>query len=103
MRPTRFSVEHIPRSMSPNGHIDSAPKDFVVFGLETSEHDPNPVNLGRFTYDDMGEPIQFFEVSVEHQTDRIFKFIDLNILSNHGNINYTCLYRFRVHGDRGTH
>jgi SUN domain-containing protein 1/2 len=97
MRPTRFSVEHIPKSMSPTGTIDSAPKDFVVFGLENSDQDPNPVNLGRFTYDDNGDPIQMFESA---PTDRTFKFIELNILSNHGNINYTCLYRFRVHGSR---
>ena len=97
MRPTRFSVEHIPKSMSPSGNIDSAPKDFVVFGLEASDQDANPVNLGKFSYDDQGEPIQMFESVV---TDKVFKFIELNILSNHGNVNYTCLYRFRVHGNR---
>lgn len=97
MRPTRFSIEHIPKSMSPNGSIDSAPKDFFVFGLETSDHDPNPILLGRFTYDDNGEPIQMFDSAV---TDKTFKFIELNIVSNHGNVNYTCLYRFRVHGNR---
>ena len=97
MSPTKFSIEHIPKSMSPNGNIDSAPKDFVVYGLESSEQDPNPIKLGRFTYDDEGEPIQMFQVE---ENDRTFKYIELNILSNHGNINYTCLYRFRVHGNR---
>ena len=29
MKPTRFSMEHIPKSLSPNGKIDSAPKDFA--------------------------------------------------------------------------
>merc|ERR1712061_262669 len=40
--PTRFSMEHISKSMSPSGKIDSAPKDFVVYGLKT-EKDKNPV------------------------------------------------------------
>ena len=96
MRPTRFSLEHIPRSLSPNGKIDSAPKDFAVFGL-TQEFDPKPVELGRFTYDNMGEPLQFFDVG-NVGDEMSFDFVELNILSNHGNANYTCLYRFRVHG-----
>jgi Sad1 / UNC-like C-terminal. len=28
-----------------------------------------------------------------------FDMVELKILSNHGNIEYTCLYRFRVHGN----
>ena len=44
--PTRFSVEHIPRSMSPSGSIDSAPREFAVLGLRR-ELDPEPVRLGR--------------------------------------------------------
>ena len=97
MSPTKFTIEHIPKSMSPDGNLDSAPKEFVVYGLESSEGDPNPIKLGHFTYDDGGEPIQMFHVE---ENDRTFKYIELNILSNHGNINYTCLYRFRVHGNR---
>lgn len=31
-------------------------------------------------------------------TDGIFKFVELQILNNHGNQMFTCLYRFRVHG-----
>jgi SUN domain-containing protein 1/2 len=30
VQPTAFSLEHIPKSMSPTGRIDSAPKDFMV-------------------------------------------------------------------------
>merc|ERR1719225_1865037 len=47
--PTRFSMEHISKTMSPSGKIDSAPKDFVVYGLR-SEKDVDPVRLGAFTY-----------------------------------------------------
>ncbi|KAH9504080.1 Secreted beta-glucosidase sun1 [Bulinus truncatus] len=93
--PTGFTLEHIPRSLSPNGNISSAPKEFSVFGL-ASENDFDGVNLGNFTYLDNGKPIQFFPVQNQHS--RIFQHIEFRILSNHGNEDYTCIYRFRVHG-----
>ena len=31
VKPTAFSMEHIPRALSPSGKIDSAPKDFSVW------------------------------------------------------------------------
>ena len=95
VRPTRFSMEHISKSMSPSGKIDSAPKDFVVYGLK-SEKDTNPIRLGTYTYDQDVDPLQYFDVMTSNTG--VFSFIELDIMSNHGNINYTCLYRFRVHG-----
>jgi len=95
--PTRFSMEHISKSMSPSGKIDSAPKDFVVYGLR-SEKDVDPVRLGAFTYSQDTDPLQFFELT--RPVTEPFPFVELDILSNHGNVNYTCLYRFRVHGLR---
>jgi len=99
MTPHQFSLEHIPRSLSPNGRLDSAPQDFRVYGLQ-SEFDREPVEFGSFRYDAVnGEPLQFFPV----QTDlgqRQFQLVELEISSNHGHPEYTCLYRFRVHGAR---
>ncbi|KAK7004612.1 SUN domain-containing protein 1, partial [Biomphalaria glabrata] len=95
IQPTGFTLEHIPRSLSPKGDISSAPKEFTVFGL-TSENDFQGINLGNYTYLDNGKPIQFFPV--QNQSPRIFQHIELRILSNHGNKEYTCIYRFRVHG-----
>ena len=31
MKISGVSLEHIPKSLSPTGHIDSAPKDFTVW------------------------------------------------------------------------
>ncbi|XP_064635667.1 SUN domain-containing protein 1-like [Lineus longissimus] len=93
--PTSFSLEHIPKALSPTGHIDSAPKDFSVWGLK-SEHDLEGQELGNFTYNDDGPPIQFF--SIEPRNIKPTPIIELKIHSNHGNKDYTCLYRFRVHG-----
>merc|ERR1712004_398544 len=95
MKPTRFSLEHIPKSLSPNGRIDSAPKVFQVFGLEIDK-DSQPQELGRYTYDQAGEPLQFFPV--ENEVERPLALVELRILDNHGHDEYTCLYRFRVHG-----
>lgn len=95
IRPTGFSLEHIPKSLSMTGNIDSAPRDFTVFGL-LSEKDLEGVNLGNFTYQTVGKPIQHFDV--QKLNPGVFGFVELRILNNHGNKDYTCLYRFRVHG-----
>eukprot|EP00058_Branchiostoma_floridae_P021609 XP_002607099.1 hypothetical protein BRAFLDRAFT_68107 [Branchiostoma floridae] len=95
VRPTSFSLEHIPKSLSPTGQIDSAPKDFTVYGLE-DESQPEGDVLGNYTYDDNAEPLQYFPVQA---TDvKPYPIVELRILSNHGNPDYTCIYRFRVHG-----
>ncbi len=97
VRPTAFSMEHISKSQSPDGRIDSAPREFAVHGLR-EEMDPEPRLLGRFEYDDDGDPVQYFAVQ-DDVGRRFFSHVELEILSNHGHVNYTCLYRFRVHGN----
>lgn len=89
-----FSIEHISKLLVPESKIDSAPKDFEVYGL-TSENDREPVLLGTYVYDYNGEPLQFFPVQKQ---GFVFEIVEIRIISNHGNPNYTCLYRFRVHG-----
>lgn len=89
-----FSYEHISKKLIANGRIDSAPKDFEVYGLR-NETEKEPLLLGHFRYDYDGEPLQFFASA---HYDQVFEMIELRVLSNHGNPNYTCLYRFRVHG-----
>ncbi|XP_061192438.1 uncharacterized protein LOC133200688 [Saccostrea echinata] len=93
--PTAFTLEHIPKSLAPEGKIDSAPKDFTVIGLN-NENDKVGERLGNFTYTDAGPPLQSFKV--QKPNVGVYKFVQLSILSNHGNPLYTCLYRFRVHG-----
>lgn len=97
MKPQNFSMEHISRNSTPNGQVDSAPKDFQVLGLREL-HDPDPIQLGNFTYAINGTTNQFFEASLNLEQEMRLRFVELRILSNHGNMNYTCLYRFRVHG-----
>ncbi|XP_075035739.1 SUN domain-containing protein 1 isoform X5 [Mixophyes fleayi] len=93
--PTAFSLEHIPKSLSPTGNITSAPKDFAVYGLE-DEYEEDGVLLIQSVYDEAGEPLQIFFVTEENK--KTFQIVELRILSNWGHTDYTCLYRFRAHG-----
>ncbi|EDS43289.1 predicted protein [Culex quinquefasciatus] len=99
---TGFSLEHISKLLAPNNQIDSAPKNFSVWGLAT-EHDPDPVQLGSYVYQDNSAALQYFPVDEPTRPElagRAFRIVELRIESNHGNAHYTCLYRFRVHGER---
>ncbi|KAG3260154.1 Sad1 and UNC84 domain containing 1, transcript variant X7 [Ictidomys tridecemlineatus] len=96
IHPTIFTVEHIPKTLSPTGNISSAPKDFAVYGLE-NEYQEEGQPLGQFTYDQEGESLQMFHAP--ERPDKAFQILELRILSNWGHPEYTCLYRFRVHGE----
>nr|XP_030706922.1 SUN domain-containing protein 1 isoform X6 [Globicephala melas] len=96
IHPTTFTLEHIPRTLSPTGNITSAPKDFAVYGLE-NEYQEEGQLLGQFTYDQEGESLQMF--SAPKRPERAFQIVELRIFSNWGHPEYTCLYRFRVHGE----
>ncbi|KAL6087020.1 hypothetical protein STEG23_032021, partial [Scotinomys teguina] len=94
--PTAFTMEHIPKTLSPAGNISSAPRDFAVYGLET-EYQEEGQFLGRFTYDQEGDSLQMFHTL--EKPDQAFQIVELRVLSNWGHPEYTCLYRFRVHGE----
>ncbi len=91
------SLEHIPRMAAPDNTISSAPKNFSVWALDSLE-DESPVALGVFTYEDSNRPVQKFDLDQDAMGGRLFNLIELKVHSNHGNMLYTCLYRFRVHG-----
>ncbi|XP_069065955.1 SUN domain-containing protein 1 isoform X11 [Pleurodeles waltl] len=94
--PTAFTLEHIPKTLSPTGNISSAPKEFAVLGLE-DEYQEEGKLLGRYMYNQDGDPLQTFQVMEENEI--AFQIVELRILSNWGHTEYTCLYRFRVHGN----
>ncbi|XP_008565090.1 PREDICTED: SUN domain-containing protein 2 isoform X1 [Galeopterus variegatus] len=64
IRPTAVTLEHVPKALSPNSTISSAPKDFAIFGLDEDLQQEGTL-LGNFTYDQDGEPIQTFYFQVE--------------------------------------
>ncbi|XP_068280259.1 SUN domain-containing protein 1-like isoform X7 [Nyctibius grandis] len=93
--PTAFTVEHIPKSLSPTGNITSAPRNFSVYGLD-DEYQEGGKLLGQYVYDEGGEPLQMFPVM--EKSENAFQIVELKVFSNWGHPEYTCLYRFRVHG-----
>ncbi|KAM6407610.1 SUN domain-containing protein 1 isoform 2-T4 [Rhynochetos jubatus] len=93
--PTAFVMEHIAKTLAPRGSITSAPRAFSVYGLD-NEYQEEGKLLGQYVYDEEGEPLQMFPV-MEISEDA-FQIVELRILSNWGHAEYTCLYRFRVHG-----
>ncbi|XP_003378612.1 conserved hypothetical protein [Trichinella spiralis] len=94
---TSFSYEHVSKFIATDGNIESAPREFEVYGL-MSKHDENPQLLGQYTYDDMGDPLQHFPVTAANITP--VPIVEFKIIRNYGHPKYTCLYRFRVHGER---
>ncbi|KGL86592.1 SUN domain-containing protein 1 [Charadrius vociferus] len=94
--PTAFTVEHVPKTLSPAGNITSAPRNFAVYGLD-DEYQEEGKLLGQYVYDQDGEPLQMFPVM--EKSENAFQIVELRILSNWGHAVYTCLYRFRVHGE----
>jgi SUN domain-containing protein 1/2 len=83
---------------SPDHSIASAPKAFSVYGLHSLDEE-EPRLLGSFVYSDNNQPVQTFPLEDVGTT---YELIELRVLSNHGHQVYTCLYRFRVHGDLPT-
>uniref|UniRef100_A0A8B9WA96 Sad1 and UNC84 domain containing 2 n=1 Tax=Bos mutus grunniens TaxID=30521 RepID=A0A8B9WA96_BOSMU len=90
------TLEHVPKSLSPNSTISSAPKDFAIFGLD-EDLQQEGMPLGQFTYDQDGEPIQTFYFQDPKMAT--YQVVELRILTNWGHPEYTCIYRFRVHGE----
>lgn len=39
-----------------------------------------------------------FPHQLQQPTDEVYRLVELRVLSNWGHMEYTCLYRFRVHG-----
>lgn len=91
--PTHFSLDHLP----PLEGIDraSAPQAFSVFGMESLYGGAEAILLGRYRYSLDGPAVQTFAAQV--LLTRPLRFIRVEIESNHGRPEYTCLYRFRVH------
>ncbi|KAJ1175454.1 hypothetical protein NDU88_000742 [Pleurodeles waltl] len=93
-QPAAVTLHHIAMAIPRLAEISSAPKDFAIYGLN-EEAEENGTFLGQFTYNSEGEPVQIFPLEVK-KTDT-FQYIRLKVLSNWGNPDYTCIYRFRVH------
>jgi SUN domain-containing protein 1/2 len=100
IRITAAVVEHVSHKIAP--HYSSAPRAMRLVGFESSSDAANEgavgVVLGQFEYQSFGSMIQRFEIASSASSAKPFTAVRLEILSNHGNADYTCLYRVRIHG-----
>ncbi|XP_044035514.1 SUN domain-containing protein 2-like [Siniperca chuatsi] len=93
---THVTLGHITKSQSPYGYIASAPREFSIYGMRTT--DQEGTYLGTLVYDQDGAAHQTFELP--NPDKGVFRYVKLQIENNWGNIDNTCLYSFRVHGKR---
>ncbi|XP_012521215.1 PREDICTED: SUN domain-containing protein 5 [Propithecus coquereli] len=90
---SNLTLQHIPKTISLSGSLDTAPKDFVIYGMESSPKEE--VFLGAFQFQPENT-IQMFPL--QNQPARAFSAVKVKVSSNWGNPRFTCLYRVRVHG-----
>jgi len=59
------------------------------------------VELASFAYDVQSTPVQVFPIKQKKKKEDRFQVsrVRLQIKSNHGNEDYTCLYRFKAFGE----
>ncbi|XP_055977524.1 SUN domain-containing protein 5 [Sorex fumeus] len=90
---SNVTLQHIPKTISLSGSLDTAPKDFVIYGLEGSLKEE--VFLGAFQF----QPENIIQTfPLQNQPLRAFGAVKVKISSNWGSPHFTCLYRVRVHG-----
>jgi SUN domain-containing protein 1/2 len=96
VRVDAISIEHIPRAIAYD--TSSAPREFELTGWQLDGRQPSGEmrEFGRqvYTIGEGASPIQVFDVQPQE-----VDVLRLQLLSNHGHQEYTCIYRLRVHGE----
>ncbi|XP_064903820.1 SUN domain-containing protein 3-like [Columba livia] len=93
--PRAVTMDHVSGTAFHGESISGAPKDFAVYGFK-EEHEEQGTFLGQFTFLAPLNPSQTFQL--KNELPGVMNYIRLQVLSNWGHPDYTCLYRFRVHG-----
>mmetsp|Transcript_26824 Transcript_26824/g.45234 ORF Transcript_26824/g.45234 Transcript_26824/m.45234 type:complete len:628 (-) Transcript_26824:740-2623(-) len=95
-----ISIDHVSSKNAKNLH--TAPKEFEVYGLNLETGEEWLLTRGAYTIGGGSPAVQNFAVvdktKSSIRSELAFQAVTLRILSNHGHGEYTCLYRFRVHG-----
>ena len=87
-----ISIEHISAVSSFN--INTAPKEMRLLKLES---EGGLEELATFTYNIQSTPVQVFPMKAT--SGKVSK-VRLQIESNWGSEDYTCLYRFKAYGQQ---
>ncbi|CAG8471310.1 31895_t:CDS:2 [Gigaspora margarita] len=95
VRSNNFPGQSSPKALEADPSIENSTSGELKLGSSPLHH-----FLGRFSYDINGLPVQTFEVSEKIlKSNKPVRAIIMKVLNNWGKPSYTCLYRFRVHGD----
>ncbi|KAM9018258.1 SUN domain-containing protein 3-like [Ara ararauna] len=92
--PRAVTMDHVSGTTLHRDSISSAPKDFAVYGVTEEQEEQF---LGRFVFLAPLKPSQTFQIKSE--LSGFVNYILLQVLSNWGHPDYTCVYRLRVHSD----
>ncbi|NXA50038.1 SUN3 protein, partial [Nothocercus julius] len=85
--PIAVTAQHISKMLFPDNDLSSSPKDISI-----------SVSLcGAFV---VGVCFAFPFFLLQNEPHKYFNYIKINILSNWGNKEYTCLYHFKLHGKK---
>ncbi|CAG9540979.1 unnamed protein product [Cercopithifilaria johnstoni] len=91
------SYEHLHSTLHPDGVLKSAPKLFQVYSYQAVDDLKSKSLIGQYEYDIKGRALQTFHA--QNESNMPVAIIELVVQSNWGS-DYTCLYRFRVHGQK---
>uniref|UniRef100_A0A0R3RUF7 SUN domain-containing protein n=1 Tax=Elaeophora elaphi TaxID=1147741 RepID=A0A0R3RUF7_9BILA len=94
---TEVSYEHLHSTLHPDGVLKSAPKLFQVYSYKAVDDLKSKSLIGQYEYDIEGRALQIFHAQNEPKMP--VSIVELVVQSNWGS-DYTCLYRFRVHGQK---
>ncbi|XP_053958857.1 SUN domain-containing protein 3 [Anastrepha obliqua] len=87
-----FELEHLCKGNAPNNDTTSAPKDFEVYGIMATSW--KEFKMGEYTYTNQQPLTQNFAVKCENK----YLYMRFKFKSNHGHLEYTCVYRVAVYG-----
>ncbi|KAI9626433.1 hypothetical protein H4Q26_017848 [Puccinia striiformis f. sp. tritici PST-130] len=93
-----ITLGHVPQSLAYD--IQTAPKQFELWGMHGTgpEVDGNLLLEGSYSIDSSNNLQEF---SVPKTKLQLHSQVLLKIKSNHGNPDFTCIYRIQVHGELG--
>jgi len=97
IRISHITIDHTHRLIS--HQMNSAPKQFNVWGWRLDLEGKSLINqtlIAEGMYNTEKNQIQTFPAKPSNE---IYSFVTLEILTNYGNPDYTCVYRFRVHSE----
>uniref|UniRef100_A0A7S2SVR1 SUN domain-containing protein n=1 Tax=Rhizochromulina marina TaxID=1034831 RepID=A0A7S2SVR1_9STRA len=93
---THVTIEQRPRDLASALEARAAPRVFRVWSLQSVD-DLKPRSLGEFEFNVMGGKQLFKLNRTLVRPGFVSNIIALDVVNNHGNREFTCLQRFRVH------